>query len=111
MLHITQRSVLPLAIVLTSAVIACDDDPIPLAPVAPNDQDTLVVTATPPADVNGLFQTLPSWEEYSAPVSDAEVVATEPSFYEQSGEMFCSVTEAIDGVSESSTATWPPVTS
>jgi hypothetical protein len=54
-------------------------------------------TATEPqaiADVDEYFESLPRWAEYSVPLSDEEVVATQPSFYEQSGNLFCSVTEA-----------------
>jgi len=77
---------------LLSAMMACGEDSIALAPVVTDDQDT--VTVEPAADVNSYFQELPAWAEYSVPLSDAEVVATTPSFYEQSGNMFCSVTEA-----------------
>jgi hypothetical protein len=90
----THRLALPIGVALLTTMLACGEDTIPLAPVVPNDPDPVVVTETPPADVNALFQTFPSWEEYSVPLSDAEVVAMEPSFYEQSDNMFCSVTEA-----------------
>ncbi len=74
--------------------LACSDDPIPTAPLPPDEPDPIVVTEAPPADVNAFFQQLPAWEEYAAPVADAEVVAPEPAFYEQAGDMFCSVTNA-----------------
>lgn len=88
------RVALPAGVVLLTAMLACGEDTIPTAPVVQDDPDQVAVTETPPADVNVLFQTFPSWEEYSVPLSDAEVVSPEPSFYEQSGDMFCSVTDA-----------------
>ena len=94
MFRTTSRYALPACAALLSTILACGDDPIPLAPVVPDDPDPVVTTETPPADVNALFQTFPSWEEYSVPLADAEVVEETPSFYEQSGDMFCSVTEA-----------------
>ncbi len=94
MVRNTHRVAQALGVGLLTSMLACGEDTLPLAPVVTDDPDPVVVTETPTADVNALFQTFPSWEEYSVPLSDAEVVAMEPSFYEQSGNMFCSVTEA-----------------
>jgi hypothetical protein len=80
MVRRTCTSALPLGIALASLTVACSDQ-----------------TATEPqaiADVDEYFESLPRWAEYSVPLSDEEVVATQPSFYEQSGNLFCSVTEA-----------------
>jgi hypothetical protein len=88
-----------LGVAFLSTSLACGEDVIPVAPVVQDDPDpatsvTDTTTVSSGADVDGYFQSLPAWSEYATPVSDAEVVAAEPSFYEQSGNMFCSVTEA-----------------
>lgn len=91
-----------------ATMLACGEDTLPVAPVVPDDPDPIVVPDTPVADVNALFQTFPSWEEYSVPLSDAEVVATEPAFYEQSADLFCSVTEASITTNPEDIVTYSP---
>ena len=86
------RFALPLCTAFLLAMLACDDAATPTEPVG-GDEPEPVITV-PIADVNAYFEGLPKWEEYSAPQSDADVVSPEPSFYEQSGDRFCSVTEA-----------------
>ncbi|MGD8730189.1 MAG: thiol-activated cytolysin family protein, partial [Gemmatimonadota bacterium] len=72
---------LPVGVAFASFVIGCSDS----NPTVPEGSV---------ADVEEYLLTLPSWSEFAEPVPDAQVVAAEPSYYEQSSDLFCSVTEA-----------------
>ncbi len=90
----TVRSTLSFATAFLLSMMACSDSPTTPEPDPEPTVEPEPDTGPPVADVNAYFEALPSWEEYSEPVPNAEVTASEPSFYEQSGNLFCSVTEA-----------------
>ena len=81
MVRRTKLFTLPWGLALASlALVACSD--------------STTEPGTTVADVDEYLLTLPSWSDFATPVPDAETVASEPSFYEQSGDLFCSVTDA-----------------
>jgi hypothetical protein len=82
MVRRTCRYTLPFGVVLASLLVACSDTKNPTEPGASI------------ADVDEYFLTLPTWAQYAVPLNEVEAIAPEPSFYEQTGDLFCSVTEA-----------------